>query len=132
MPPREWLLPALERVLDGGMSGEGEEVYALEREFASRFGLSNALAVSSGTAALHLAFLACGVRPGDEVITTAMTAEPTNTTILQMGARPVFADVEPDTRSEEHTSELQSLMRISYAVFCLKKKNTRHINTNNT
>src|SRR3546814_20369661 len=79
------------------MIGEGEEVYALEREFASRFGLSNALAVSSGTAALHLAFLACGVRPGDEVITTAMTAEPTNTTILQMGARPVFADVEPDT-----------------------------------
>src|SRR3546814_13619500 len=69
----------------------------LFRSFASRFGLSNALAVSSGTAALHLAFLACGVRPGDEVITTAMTAEPTNTTILQMGARPVFADVEPDT-----------------------------------
>src|SRR3546814_6996743 len=69
MPPRELLLPALERVLYGGMIGEGEEVYALEREFASRFGLSNALAVSSGTAALHLAFLACGVRPGDEVIT---------------------------------------------------------------
>lgn len=97
MPPRELLLPALERVLYGGMIGEGEEVYALEREFAARFGLPNALAVSSGTAALHLAFLACGVRPGDDIITTAMTAEPTNTTILQVGARPVFADVEPDT-----------------------------------
>jgi perosamine synthetase len=97
MPPRELLLPALERVLYGGMIGEGEEVYALEREFSARFRLPNALAVSSGTAALHLAFLACGVRPGDDIITTAMTAEPTNTTILQVGARPVFADVEPDT-----------------------------------
>lgn len=97
MPSRELLLPALERVLFGGMIGEGEEVYALEREFAAQFGLPNGLAVSSGTAALHLAFLACGVRPGDEIITTAMTAEPTNTTILQTGARPVFADVEPDT-----------------------------------
>ncbi|MBN8844739.1 MAG: DegT/DnrJ/EryC1/StrS family aminotransferase [Sphingomonadales bacterium] len=97
MPPRESLLPALERILYGGMIGEGEEVYALEREFAARFGLPNALAVSSGTGALHLAFLACGVRPGDAVVTTAMTAEPTNTTILQVGAYPVFADVEPDT-----------------------------------
>jgi dTDP-4-amino-4,6-dideoxygalactose transaminase len=97
MPPRETLLPALERVLYGGMIGEGEEVYALEREFATQFDLPNALAVSSGTAALHLAFLVCGVGPGDDVITTAMTAEPTNTTILQVGARPVFADVEPDT-----------------------------------
>lgn len=53
--------------------------------------------MSSGTGALHVAFLACGVQRGDDVITTAMTAEPTNTTILQIGARPVFADVEPET-----------------------------------
>jgi len=97
MPPRDELMPALESVLYGGMIGEGEEVYAFEREFAAQFNLPNALAVSSGTAALHLAFLSCGVIPGDEVITTAMTAEPTNTTILQIGAVPVFADVEADT-----------------------------------
>ncbi|MDJ0276773.1 DegT/DnrJ/EryC1/StrS family aminotransferase [Sphingomonas sp. 2R-10] len=97
MPPREQLMPALERVLYGGMIAEGEEVYAFEREFAEQFGLPNVLAMSSGTGALHVAFLVCGVSPGDEVITTAMTAEPTNTTILQIGARPVFADVEPDT-----------------------------------
>lgn len=97
MPPREQLMPALERVLYGSMIAEGEEVYAFESEFAGQFGLPNALAMSSGTGALHVAFLACGVEPGDEVITTAMTAEPTNTTILQIGARPVFADVEPDT-----------------------------------
>lgn len=97
MPPPERLMPALEQVLYSGMIAEGEEVYAFEREFAALFDLPNALAMSSGTGALHVAFLACGVRPGDEVITTAMTAEPTNTTILQIGARPVFADVEPNT-----------------------------------
>lgn len=97
MPPAEQLMPALERVLYGGMIAEGEEVYAFEREFAEVFGLPSALAMSSGTGALHVAFLTCGVKAGDEVITTAMTAEPTNTTILQIGARPVFADVEPDT-----------------------------------
>lgn len=97
MPPREQLMPALERVLYSGMIGEGDEVYAFEREFADQFELPNALAMSSGTGALHVALLTCGVGPSDEVITTAMTAEPTNTTILQVGARPVFADVEPDT-----------------------------------
>lgn len=97
MPPRDTLMPALEQILYSGMIGEGEEVYAFEREFAERFGLPNALAMSSGTGALHVAFLACGVTPGDDVITTAMTAEPTNTTILQVGARPVFADVDPET-----------------------------------
>lgn len=97
MPPHDQLMPALERVLYGGMIAEGEEVYAFEREFSEQFGLAHALAMSSGTGALHVALLACGVRPGDEVITTAMTAEPTNTTILQIGARPVFADVEADT-----------------------------------
>src|SRR3546814_6516406 len=45
---------------------------------------------------------------------------------LERGQRPCAADLHPECRSEEHTSELQSLMRISYAVFCLKKKKTKH------
>lgn len=97
MPPCEQLMPALEQILYSGMIGEGDEVYAFEREFAERFGLPNALGMSSGTGALHVALLACGMQPGDEIITTSMTAEPTNTTILQVGARPVFADVDPAT-----------------------------------
>ena len=97
MPPRESLLPALEEVLYSGFIGEGEHVYEFERRFAETFGLPIALGVSSGTAALHLAMLLSGVKPGDEVITTSMTAEPTNVVILQCGAVPVFADVEPDT-----------------------------------
>jgi len=95
MPPRDRLMPALEAVLYSGMIAEGEQVYQFESQFSAKFGLPNALAMSSGTAALHIALLLAGVKPGDEVITTSMTAEPTNTSLLQVGATPVFADVDP-------------------------------------
>ena len=95
MPPRERLMPALEQVLYSGFVAEGESVYEFERRFAAAFELPVALAMSSGTAALHVALLMSGVRDGDEVISTSMTAEPTNIVILQCGARPVFADVDP-------------------------------------
>lgn len=97
MPPREALMPTLENVLYGGMLAEGEHVYEFERRFAAHFDLPHALGFSSGTGALHVALISCGVEAGDEVVTTSMTAEPTNTTILQMGAVPVFADVDPRT-----------------------------------
>lgn len=116
MPPRSELMPALEQVLYSGMIGEGEEVYAFESEFAAQFGLPNALAVSSGTAALHLAFLACGVGPGDAVITTSMTAEPTNTTILQIGATPIFADVESDTGNLDPEAVAQAINPATRAI----------------
>jgi len=96
MPPADELMPVLEGVLYGGMLAEGEHVYEFERRFAEHFELPEVLGFSSGTAALHVAMLSCGVEPGDEVITTSMTAEPTNTTIMQVGAVPVFADVDPD------------------------------------
>lgn len=104
MPPRERLMPALEEVLYGGMIAEGEHVYRFEAEFARTFRLPQALGMSSGTAALHLALLLAGVAPGDEVITTSMTAEPTNTVILQCGATPVFADVDAETGNLDPTS----------------------------
>ncbi|USU10651.1 DegT/DnrJ/EryC1/StrS family aminotransferase (plasmid) [Sphingomonadaceae bacterium OTU29MARTA1] len=97
MPPSDMLMPLLEKVLYGGMLAEGEPVYEFERRFAKHFGLPQALGFSSGTGALHVALLSCGVMPGDEVVTTSMTAEPTNTTILQAGAVPVFADVDANT-----------------------------------
>lgn len=97
MPPREVLMPALEQVLYSGMIAEGESVYAFERRFAETFGLPFALGMSSGTAALHLSLTMAGVGPGDEVISTAMTAEPTNTSIAAMGASVVWGDVDPDT-----------------------------------
>ncbi|KNC94556.1 DegT/DnrJ/EryC1/StrS family aminotransferase [Trabulsiella odontotermitis] len=97
MPPKDILLPALEDVLYSGMVGEGQHVYSFEEKFKSIFGIENGFAVSSGTAALHIALILAGVETGDEVITTSMTAEPTNTSILQAGGIPVFADV--DTKS---------------------------------
>jgi perosamine synthetase len=95
MPPREILMPQLESVLYGGMIAEGEHVYKFESEFERTFGIKNSIATSSGTGALHIGLLLAGVKPGDEVITTSMTAEPTNTSILQVGAHPIFADVDP-------------------------------------
>jgi perosamine synthetase len=97
MPPPAVLLPALQEVLYGGQIGEGEPVYAFEQEFRAHFGLPHVLATSSGTGALHMALLLAGVRPGDEVVTTSMTAEPTNMAILHCGGVPVFADVDPDS-----------------------------------
>lgn len=97
MPERNVLMPALEEVLYSGMIAEGVHVHAFEARCRDIFGLPNALAISSGTGALHIAMLLAGVQPGDEVISTSMTAEPTNTTIMQVGAEPVFADVDPQT-----------------------------------
>lgn len=90
-------MPALENVLYSGMIGEGEYVKAFEDAFAKQFDLPAALGTNSGTGALHIALLLAGATENTEVITTSMTAEPTNTVIMQTGARPVFADVDPDS-----------------------------------
>ena len=87
-------MPRLEAVLYSGQIGEGEVVKKFEAEFGSYIGNPNALSFSSGTAALHTALILAGVKPGDEVISTAMTAEPTNMAVLHAGAKPVWADVD--------------------------------------
>lgn len=124
MPPKERLMPALEEVLYSGMIAEGEHVYRFEAEFARSFGLPVALGTSSGTAALHIALLLSGVEAGDEVITTSMTAEPTNTVILQCGAEPVFADVDPETGNIDPVSvaaaigpKTKAILVVHYAGF---------------
>lgn len=96
LAPREALLPRLEAVLYSGQISEGPPVAAFERRFAGLIGAPDCLSFASGTAALHTALLLAGVGPGDEVVSTAMTAEPTNLAILHAGARPVWADVAPD------------------------------------
>ncbi len=95
MPPRAALLPRLEEVLYSGQISEGEPVAEFERGFGALVGNPHCLSFYSGTAALHTALLLAGVAAGDEVITTAMTAEPTNMAILHAGACPVWADVDP-------------------------------------
>lgn len=88
---------AIGRVLDSGQYVLGEEVEAFEREFADYSGGSHGVAVNSGTSALHLALLAAGVGPGDEVITVPFTFVATAAAIGYVGARPVFVDIDPDT-----------------------------------
>lgn len=88
---------AVLQVLASGQLAAGEYVEMFERRFAAVCQVSEAIAVSSGTAALHLALLAHGVGLGDEVITTSFSFAATANTILLVGAKPVFVDVEADT-----------------------------------
>jgi dTDP-4-amino-4,6-dideoxygalactose transaminase len=84
-------------VLESGNLAQGEMVHRFETAFAEAIGARHAVAVSSGTAALHLALLARGIGPDDEVITTPFSFIATANAILFTGAVPVFVDIEPDT-----------------------------------
>jgi dTDP-4-amino-4,6-dideoxygalactose transaminase len=87
---------AILRVLDSGWYILGEEVSAFEAGFAAYIELAHGIGVGSGTEALHLALVACGVGPGDEVITVSHTAVATVAAIELAGAKPVLVDIEPD------------------------------------
>lgn len=84
-------------VLASGQYVLGEEVLRFEQEFADYCNVKHAIAVNTGTSALHLALLAAGIGPGDEVITVPFTFVATVSAICYTGARPVFVDVEPVT-----------------------------------
>ena len=75
----------------------GEVVSEFEDKFSRYLGSRYTVGVTSCTAALHLSLVACGIRPGDEVITTPMTFIATANSIIHAGATPVFVDVEPET-----------------------------------
>jgi dTDP-4-amino-4,6-dideoxygalactose transaminase len=81
----------------GGMFIMGDAVRKFEDDFAASIGVKHAVALNSGTDALLIAMRALGIGPGDEVITTPFTFVATVEPILHLGARPVFADVDPDT-----------------------------------
>jgi dTDP-4-amino-4,6-dideoxygalactose transaminase len=88
---------AVMEVLDSGMLAQGPRVKAFEEAFAEMCGVKHAIATSSGTTALHVALLANGIGPGDEVITSAFTFIASSNSILFTGARPVFVDIDPCT-----------------------------------
>ncbi|MCD6300402.1 MAG: DegT/DnrJ/EryC1/StrS family aminotransferase, partial [Dehalococcoidales bacterium] len=88
---------AVHRVIESGQFILGEEVETLEREIATFLGVKYAIGVGSGTDALLLALLACGIKPEDEVITTPFTFIATVEAIIQCRARPVFVDIDPHT-----------------------------------
>jgi dTDP-4-amino-4,6-dideoxygalactose transaminase len=85
------------RVLGSGGLAQGSEVKAFEDGFAAALGVKHAVATANGTTALHLALLANGVGPGDEVITVPFTFIASANAVLYCGATPVFVDIEPDS-----------------------------------
>lgn len=91
----EWL--ALKAPLESGWLTQGPCVEAFEAAFAARHSVKHAIAVTSGTTALHVALAAAGIGPGDEVIVPAFTWVATPNTVIYAGATAVFADVLPNT-----------------------------------
>jgi dTDP-4-amino-4,6-dideoxygalactose transaminase len=87
---------AVLKVLESGMLAQGPQVTEFEKKFARYVGAKYAVAVSSGTAALHLSLLAHGIGPGDEVITTPFSFISSANAALFVGAKPVFVDIESD------------------------------------
>ena len=100
---REEILPALERVCESSSFVLGAEVEAFEREFADFCGAKHCIAVSTGTAALHLGLLALGVQADDEVITSPNTFLASAEAITYCGAVPVFVDIDPATGNLDPT-----------------------------
>ena len=88
---------AVMEVLDSGILAQGPRVKSFEDEFASMCGTKHAIATTSGTTALHLALLAHGIGKDDEVITSAFTFIASANSILFVGAKPVFVDIDPRT-----------------------------------
>lgn len=88
---------AIQRILDNTSFILGDEVKAFEAAWAAHVGTAGAVGVSSGTAAIELALRALGIGPGDEVITPAHTFIATAEAVTNVGARPVFADIDPTT-----------------------------------
>src|SRR5437870_5864350 len=88
---------AVHRVLDSGRYILAHEVAAFEQEFACYLGVRHAVGVGSGTDALHVALRACGIGPGDAVITVSHTAVATVAAIHLCGATPVLVDINPET-----------------------------------
>jgi perosamine synthetase len=88
---------AVRRVILSGWITQGPEVAAFEREFAEAVAAPHACALSNCTTALHLALLAAGVRPGDEVITVSHSFVATANSVRYCGALPVFVDIDPES-----------------------------------
>jgi len=93
---------AVLNVLNSGMLVQGPWTAKLEKRFAEACGVRHAIAVSSGTAALHLALLANDIVPGDEVITSPFTFIASANSILFLGAKPVFVDIDEETFNIDH------------------------------
>ena len=122
LPNETALIDPLKQILYSGYIAEGEATYKFENELSLLLDNPYCISLNSGTAALHIALMLIGVGKDDEVISTALTAEPTNTTIALTGAKVVFADVEydtglisPDAIEANITKRTKAIMVVHYA-----------------
>lgn len=99
----------LAAVKSGWVAPAGPEIDAFEKEMAQRVGVQHAVALSSGTAALHLGLLTFGVKPGDIVVTSTMTFAATANAVTYTGATPYFVDSDPVTGNMDHELLRQAL-----------------------
>jgi dTDP-4-amino-4,6-dideoxygalactose transaminase len=106
---RDEIMTAVERACDSQQYILGSEVAALEREFAGLAGTTESVACNSGTDALWLAMTAAGIKNGDSVITTPFSFFASASSIVRAGARPVFADIDPETLNLNPAKVEQSL-----------------------
>ena len=122
IPPRDVLLPALEEVLYGGYIAQGPRVDKFEQRFREYIGSGYSVSLNSGTAALHLALALVGATDGDEIISTALTAEPTNVAIKMTGAKIRYADIDyrtgnisPESVRERINDKTKAILVVDYA-----------------
>jgi perosamine synthetase len=113
-------IEAVTEVLKSGIltekSGMGPRVLEFEKEFARYVGAKHAVAVSSGTAALHSALLVTGVKQGDEVVVPSFTFHSTAEVVLLCGAQPTFADIDPETYTVTADTVESALTRNTKAI----------------
>lgn len=113
---RTAMLAAVERVLDSGWYVLGQEVDAFEKLWAQTCGAAHSVGVGNGMDAIEIALRALGIGPGDEVITTPMTAFATVLAIIRAGATPVLADIDAKTALLDATSVQRCLSQRTKAV----------------
>ncbi len=120
--PKKEMMPAIENILYSGYIAIGDTVKEFENSFADYIDNPYVVALNSGTGALHIALELIGVKEGDEVISTPMTSEATNTTIAITGAKVVWADVDsetglldPDSVESKITEKTKAIMLVHYA-----------------
>lgn len=109
----------LKKVLFSGYVGEGPKVEEFERKLVPWLGNKNVLALNNGTAALQLALRLSGVGCGDEVISTPMTCSATNEPILALGARIVWADINPWTANIDPDDVVKKITKKTKAIICV-------------
>jgi perosamine synthetase len=110
---------AARRVILSGWITQGPEVAAFEKEFSAYVGAPHACAVSNCTTALHLALLAVGVSPGDEVVTVSHSYIATANAIRYCGATPIFVDIRPDTFNMDPELIEAALTERTRAILCV-------------